>query len=248
MIDEGLMCIREPHKLEWVTVISAILSTFNEADNQVFWANLKLLREFSPDQLEVIIVDGGSTDGTREKLQDVHVLPHSYRGERYNIGMELARGHRLLLVHPRSLLTREGVEFLLSLEPSQGWGAFRHTFDWSHPLLRFTSWYSNFIRGRGRGIYYLDHCLFLSADLRPHARFPSLAIFEDTHFCRALRRKGKPMLLPFSVTTSAIRFRRNGLVRQSVMNQVLKVLFFFGVSERWMNRVYERGLALNARE
>ncbi|NJM09788.1 MAG: hypothetical protein HC883_02520 [Bdellovibrionaceae bacterium] len=55
----------------------------------------------------------------------------------------------------------------------------------------------------------------------------------------------KPRLLDSTITTSAVRFQRNGIFRQALMNQVLKFMFILGASETWMARVYERGLGLN---
>ena len=104
--------------------------------------------------------------------------------------------------------------------------------------------YFNCVRGDGRGIYYLDHCLFFSRDLREHAIFPEVELFEDTYFCARLRRVRKPVRLPVRVITSSVRFR-NGLARQAILNQVIKILFYLRVPEDWMNRIYERGLSLN---
>ncbi len=228
-------------------MLTAILSSFNEVHNEVFWANLKLLAEF-PD-VETLVIDGGSHDGTAEKLSrgQVHVAHDSKRGERYNMGIERAQGKLILLVHPRTRLTREAIDFLTRERWQRKWGAFRHSFDMEHPLLKFTSWYSNHVRGRRCGIFYLDHCLVFSADLKASAHFPSVAVFEDTYFSRSLRAVVRPELLPHTLKTSAVRFRKNGPIRQSVLNQILKILFFFRVSDKWMNRVYEKGLSLNQR-
>ena len=226
-------------------MISAILTSFNELSNSIFWDNYSRLRE----RTQLIVVDGGSQDGTLGRLRDlgadVHVLAGSPRARRYNRGLRQARGEIVLLVHPRTLVGLEALEALRALEGRTVWGAFTHRFDDDHPLLRFTSWYSNRVRGAGRGIFYLDHGLFLSRDLCAQAEFPDVELFEDTHFCRRLRRVQRPLLLPVRTTTSAIRFRRNGMLRQILLNQTLKLLFHLGVSDAWMNRIYERGLALN---
>ena len=228
-----------------IVMLTAILSSFNEVHNEVFWANLKLLSRHST--IEVLVVDGDSQDGTLARLADWKpmVLPSSRRGERYNHGIEKAHGQLILLVHPRSLLSEEGINYLLALQVTRVWGGLRHSFDWDHPLLRFTSWWSNSVRGRLGGIFYLDHCLYFTADLKSAARFPKTALFEDTYFSRSLRHEVWPRLLPVKVVTSAVRFRKNGLIRQSALNQILKILFHLRVSEKWMSRIYERGLSLN---
>ena len=57
----------------------------------------------------------------------------------------------------------------------------------------------------------------------------------------------KAQLLPFISTTSAIRFTKNGLWTQALMNQILKLGFHIGVPHDTMNKIYERGLNLNSK-
>lgn len=227
-------------------MLTAVFSSFNETQNVYFWANLELLK--SQGNIEIIICDGGSEDGTIERVGKsvkIEALPNSSRAERYNRGLDFASGSIILLVHPRSLLPKDGIEFLMNHHAETEWGAFSHSFDVAHPVFRFTSWYSNVIRGSFRGIFYLDHCLYLSADLAKIIRFRSVYLFEDTYFSLEARRFRHPKLLTHKVQTSAVRFQKNGILRQALLNQTLKVLFLLGCSDEFMQRVYERGLNLN---
>lgn len=166
------------------------------------------------------------------------------RAERLNIGFRRAKGSMILFHHPRSFLLRDAFDRLVERKDQKIWGAFTHRFDISHPLLKFTSFYSNRIRG-GRGhIYYLDHCIFFHRDLWK-GDLPAVAIFEDTILSRMLSKSSPPIRLPDISTTSAVRFEKNGVVWQSIMNQILKFGFAIGISDKLMNNFYEKGLRLN---
>jgi hypothetical protein len=167
------------------------------------------------------------------------------RGARLQAGIDAASHQTILLHHPRSLVSADGLRWLASRAGRAGWGGFTHAFEWDHPLLRFTSWYSNRVRAARRGIVYLDHCVFFEKRLltRP---IPPVEIFEDTELSLILRESGRPTIPPFVSTTSAVRFRANGPWRQALLNQSLKLQYLFGSSHRRMNARYERGLRLNS--
>jgi hypothetical protein len=167
------------------------------------------------------------------------------RGARLQAGIDAASHRTILLHHPRTLIPADGLRWLAGGAGRPRWGGFTHAFDWDHPLLRFTSWYSNRIRAARRGIVYLDHCVYFDKTLltRP---IPPVEIFEDTELSLILRESGPPALAPFVATTSAVRFRANGPWRQALLNQRLKLSYLLGRSHRRMNARYERGLGLNA--
>lgn len=167
------------------------------------------------------------------------------RAGRLNLGFEKAQGSMILFHHPRSRLTSEGVMALFERRHEKIWGGFTHGFDRRHPLLTYTSWYSNRVRPRISGILYLDHCIFFHRDLWTE-KIPEVPIFEDTLLSYNLRRHGPPVVLPFSAMTSAVRYDRNGIVKQAVMNQILKIGFHLGWSAESMNRWYERRVRLNS--
>ena len=107
----------------------------------------------------------------------------------------------------------------------------------------------NFIRGDFRKIYYLDHCIFFQKDLVGSDKnfVPDVDIFEDTYLSQKLAKISFPTRLRFTSTTSAIRFQKNGVWRQAILNQILKAGFLLGISKTFMNKVYEKGLNLNSK-
>ena len=231
-------------------MLSIVLPTFNEARAGYLPAILHSLQTV-PDT-ELIIVDGGSTDGTLQQLQvsgsTTIELPASTRAARLNLGIDRAKGDCILLHHPRSLVPAAALQQVQAACSSNQpvWGGLTHQFDRQHPLLRFTSWYSNRVRFDHKAIVYLDHCLFFNRFfIARQLRLPDVAIFEDTAFCLRLRRYAKPRRLPARATTSAIRFTENGVIRQSLLNQALKLAWYLKVSPPRMNRYYEKGLNLN---
>lgn len=233
--------------------LSVIIPTFNEAHNNFLERSLLVLSELkSVIDIEIIIVDSHSSDGTRELLSsfDLTILDCSTnsRAKRLNQGILVAKSDYLILHHPRSILTREGVLALCKDFYKYSWGGFSHKFDYSHPLLSFTSWYSNKIRASIKGIIYLDHCFFINLTKvdRSICIVEEVDIFEDTYLSLQLKKVSMPVILPFYSTTSAARFVKNGIYKQAILNQVLKVCFTLGMSEKGMNKVYEKGLNFNS--
>jgi hypothetical protein len=230
--------------------VSVILPTYNEIRHDLLEKILRNL-ERAP-WLEVIAVDSGSTDGTLAVLRRfpfVKVLEvgPANRAFRLNRGAESASGEILFLHHPRSLPDLKALEWLRDNRNTVSWGGLTHKFDEAHPLLAFTSWYSNFVRGRFGGVVYLDHCLFVHRRLWSGGILPEVDVFEDTLLCRHLRKHSRPRILDYISTTSATRFRKNGMWRQAFLNQVAKAAFNAGVSPGLINEIYERGLNFNGK-
>lgn len=210
-------------------MLSVIIPTAGEIENIFFTKTLSMLAAFT--EVEVICIDRASA---------------KTRAERLNQGFAKAKGSMILFYHPRSLLDPKGIQYLVQNSEIVFWGAFTHAFDVIHPLLRFTSWYSNKIRGKINGIFYLDHCIFFHRTLWKE-NLPAIEIFEDTVLSQILKNQIQPVLLPYLSTTSAVRFTKNGVWTQAFMNQVLKIGFHLHVPHAIMNRVYEKGLNLNSK-
>lgn len=230
-------------------MLSIIVPTLNESKTGYLSKILNAYLEV--DGIEIICVDGGSSDNTISLIKQSNATliasDFSSRASRLNAGIKYAKFDMVLLHHPRSLVDIEGIKALINQTADIRWGAFTHQFSISHPLLNFTSWYSNHIRGGVRGIYYLDHCLFAQKQLLLDVGLlPEIDIFEDTEICLRLKKQAKPIRLPFVSRTSAVRFQSHGIYRQAVKNQYLKWLYYFNRSDKKMNESYEQSLQLNS--
>jgi len=236
---------------------SVLLSAYKEISNPFFWKTIALIKELKSKGMDIELIVGATT-GSNETLEKLNghdvrtiIIHTSKRAGRYNAALEASSASDndwVLLNHPRSLLQKEAFQSLLAVTNSVQWGAFTHVFDLDHPLLKFTSWWSNHVRGDIKNIFYLDHCLFIRRNIFEKAGgFPSIDIFEDTSLSLRLAQIKAPLRLPWKSTTSSIRFTTNGVWKQAYKNQLLKINFMMGKDHGKMNEIFEKGISLNCR-
>lgn len=228
--------------------ISIVIPCFNDNSLGILRKNLTNYSQL--DEIEIICIDGGSSDGTVELIKSyTNVKFIQHQGNRIgliNKGIKEAKGEYILIHHPRSWINPTDFEKLKNLTDFK-WGAFTHRFDQRNFIFDFTSWYSNNIRGDLFYIYYLDHCLLIHRSIISKVQtFKDVPIFEDTEMCKKLRFLASPIRLKIYSTTSSIRFKRNGLLRQVLLNQLVKLLYLLKFNHVFINKVYERGLNLNS--
>ena len=208
---------------------------------------------------EIIAVVSASDDQTELVLDEFALRsPHTKvvrslaknRALRLNDGIAISRGDIILLHHPATLLPEiVGLQLIeQALETGKRWGAFGHSFDLEHPLLRFTSWYSDNVRVKHKGIVYLDHCPFIERQvLNQIGNVPDLDIFEDTVLSDRLVKFSKPALAKGKVVTSARRFRQRGIYRHALLNQILKLCYLVNIDPKHLNRLYEKSSSINTK-
>lgn len=173
-----------------------------------------------PDLFELIVVDGGSTDGTLDWLaqqpQPRCVVLHSApgRGRQMNLGAAAARGDWLLFHHADSALPLAGWRSLLACcaEPHVHWGGFRHRFAPPNWKLRLISALHN-LRCRISGAVYGDQSMFARRSFfESLGGFPDQGL-EDLVFSDRALARAPSVLLPESVHTDARKFRAIGEFR-----------------------------------
>ncbi len=206
---------------------------------------LKAKQRYKSLDIEQIIITSCAKE--QDISKNIHFIDTNSRAQRMNFGLSLSSCEFVVFHHPRSLLEIKAIEYLISHYAKLSWGAFTHTFDKSSLMLKFTSFYSNYIRGDLRGIYYLDHCLFARRSLLDEIKgFPDVDIFEDTDICKKLLSYDKPTRLHFKSTTSAIRFEKDGFWKQAYLNFLMKKDYYLGQDHKSMNKKYEENIGLNS--
>ncbi|RMD58246.1 glycosyltransferase [Candidatus Woesearchaeota archaeon] len=215
--------------------ISIIIPTLNEEEN--IGRTLKALMRERP--FEIIVVDANSTDNTVQIARKYARVIRSSKGRarQMNAGARIARGDLLLFLHSDTILPRGA----LKLIPEDAEvAAFRIRFDLDHWLLRATAWWSNNIRLR-RGIVFGDHAFAIRKSLfEKLGGFKNLCILEDLEFSKRLRKRAKVRIIDAKVMTSSRRYVKRGVLKQWLINQYVKLLYFLGFDCKTIRSVYEK--------
>lgn len=203
---------------------------------------------------EVIIVDGGSTDGTIElarmaaEARALHLGPGSVtiiaapagRAGQMNAGAAAAQGEVLLFLHADTLLPndarREITRALANLAVVAG--RFDVRFDQDATLSRTIARLMN-MRSRWTGMMTGDQALFVRASaFRALGGFAAIPLMEDLEFSRRLKRVGQVAALRTQVVTSYRRWAHCGPIRTIVRMWGLRLLYWLGVSPHRLARYY----------
>ena len=217
--------------------VSIIIPTLNEAVRLP--RTIASCRAAGP--CEVIVVDGGSTDGTVDAAIDADQVLHSARGRarQLNTGAAAASGDILLFLHADCALSPGSLYAVEAAMTSTAvGGCFQQRI--THPAWRYR-WIEcgNALRVRLLGWIYGDQGLFVRRDLFEQlSGFPDLPLMEDLAFSRHLKRLGQLVLLPNRLSVDPRRWERMGVVRQTLRNWVFVLLWHCGVSAQRLARWY----------
>lgn len=232
--------------------LSVVIPVLNEHDSLP--ATIAALRDCRGIE-EIIVSDGGSTDGTVPWLQaqpDI-VLVRSMRGKgpQINVGAAAAfdvssashvsetaatsgpSNHALLFLHADCILSQAALDALHSVlsDVTIAGGAFYLRFAESRPRsLRLVAWGIN-LRAWLRGSATGDQGIFVRRNVfHSIGGAPDWPLFEDVELVRRIKGTGKFVVLKTPVTVSGRRYIQHGVFRTALLIYALRLAYWLGVS------------------
>jgi len=210
--------------------LSIIMPVLDEAP--VIEAALRALSPYRARGVELIVVDGGSSDGTAElarPLADRVLTAARGRSLQMNAGAAAASGEMLLFLHADThlpadadILMRDGLK-----RSGRSWGRFDVRID-GGGLLRAVAMMMN-TRSRLTGIATGDQGLFVTRSLFEAAGgFPDIALMEDIALSKRLKRYGAPLNLPHRIATSGRRWEQHGVLHTVFLMWRLRFAYWLG--------------------
>jgi len=194
---------------------------------------------------EVIVVDGGSRDGTLDlarSLADEVLSAPPGRAKQMNAGAAAATGNVLLFLHADTQPPEDADRLVLHglARSGKAWGRFDIRVE-GGGVFTLISAFMN-ARSRLTGIATGDQAMFVTRVAFDSAgHFPEIALMEDLVLSARLKRMGKPLCLRERVVTSARRWRQGGTVRTVLLMLRLRLRFFLGADPAKLARAYGYG-------
>lgn len=220
--------------------ISIVMPVLDEAAGLP--AQLQALQPLRAAGHELLVVDGGSRDGSAAIATPWadQVLPGARgRALQMNAGAAQARGDWLLFLHADTRLPAEAAT-LLQQAWAQGaaWGRFDVRISGRHPMLRVVAAAMN-LRSRLSGIATGDQALFVRRSLFEQlGGYADQPLMEDIELCRRLRRVAQPACLRARVQTSGRRWETRGVWRTIWLMWCLRWRYWRGESPQSLAQAY----------
>ena len=196
-------------------VLSIVMPALNEAAGIA--PLLMALQPLRARGVEIVLADGGSTDGTVQQAApwvDAVVAPGRGRAVQMNAGAAAASADRLLFLHADTRLPPlADVQVVQALAAGACWGRFDVRIAGRPPMLRVVAALMN-LRSRLSGIATGDQAIFVSrGEFVQVGGYPVQPLMEDIELSRRLKRLGRPACLRTQVCTSGRRWEQRGVWR-----------------------------------
>lgn len=199
----------------------------------------------SRSKIEIIIVDGGSTDKTIAQCNscEVKIIEGTQgRAKQMNIGAQQASGKVLYFVHADTVPPLSYFEDIFSaIDSGYPVGCYRFQFESRHLLLYVNSYFTRFDRLWLRGG---DQTLFVSRELYDELNGfdESFTIMEEYNLIQRAKRIAQFRIMPKKVLVSARKYKTNSWVRVQLVNAKAVRMFMKGRDPEYIRAFYKRNL------
>ena len=221
--------------------LSIIIPALNEAAHLA--NTLGPLQAMRARGVEIILVDGGSADATKNVAAPWvdHVIDSECgRAKQMNAGAATAHGDALLFLHADSQLQNDADQVMANAlsAPSPVWGRFNVAISGAHVMLPVIAWLMNH-RSCLTGIATGDQGIFVTrAAFELVGRFPDQPLMEDIELCARLKKISSPVCLTERIVTSGRRWEKHGVWQTIVLMWWLRLRYSMGASPEQIHRAY----------
>jgi rSAM/selenodomain-associated transferase 2 len=222
--------------------ISIIIPVFNEEGIKEFIPDL--LKKSDKYNIEIIVVDGDSSGSTISKLKNFPVktiISPKGRGIQLEKGAKNSTGELLLFLHADTQLPEDFYPVIISacfnITPC---GAFRIKIGSDRFIFRILEFFAN-MRAKYLGMPFGDQAMFISREAyEKTGGFSPIPIFEDVDIVRRLKMNNYHIhILDRQVLTSARRWEKEGILRTTLRNWYLQMLYFiFKINPHKLKKFY----------
>jgi len=224
-----------------VARVSCIVPVLNEAP--IVANRLAALQWLRVAGHELILIDGGSDDGTPEIAAPwVDRLLSSAPGRaiQMNTGAAAARGDLLWFLHlDAEPPSGAGDAMLSAVARGHVWGRFDVRLSGTEPMLRVVARMMN-LRSRLTGIVTGDQGIFVVRDVFDRTGgYPVIALMEDIALSKRLKRLGRPACLRQRIVASSRRWEQAGIWRTIVLMWRLRLGYWLGIDPATLARRYD---------
>ena len=222
-------------------LLTVIIPTLNEGS--IIADLVASLAPLRARGVEVVVVDGGSTDGTAEAAgpgADRVIVAPCGRARQMNAGAAAAHAPVLLFLHADTRLPAHADQLVLNGLGAAGleWGRFDVRIEGASRWLRLVAAFMN-LRSRVTGIASGDQAMFVTRPAFDALRgFPDQALMEDVELSSRLKQRGPPLCLIPPVVTSGRRWSARGVARTIILMWWIRLLYFLGVAPDRLARLY----------
>ena len=223
-------------------MISIIIPAYNEEAN--IGNLLSFLKAHTHESdVEIIVVDGGSSDTTVDVAKSYGVKtiksPKKGRAHQMNFGAKKAGGEWLYFLHADTTPPPSFVDDInKKIKDGFECGCFRLKFDLDHPALQMYGWFTRFDINFFR---FGDQSLFAKKALfcKINGFNDQLLVMEDQEIVSRLKSHAQFGLIKKSVTTSARKYQRFGVFRLQFIFAIIVVLFYLKISQEVIAHFYK---------